>query len=102
MRFGEQLKRLREQKGLGIKRLAPQLRVNYTYLSKLEHGELQPSVDLVKRIADYFGCERDLLLLAAGKVPDDVLSILREQPEESLRMLRTRFARQVAGGEEDK
>lgn len=94
--FGKQLRELRSKKGIGLKRLGPTLGVNYTYLSKLEHGETQPSADLVRRIAEYFDCDRDTLLLAAGKVPEDVLAILRNNPEEALRMLRERYPQGAA------
>lgn len=97
MDFGKRLRDLRNQRGLGLKRLGPQLGVSYTYLSKLEHGEIQPSADLVGRVADYFDCDRDQLLLAAGKIPEDILAILREQPEAALAMLR-----KLAGAENKK
>jgi hypothetical protein len=46
MKFGRILKKLRTQSGKGIKRLAPELRVSYSYLSKLENEEIGPSEEL--------------------------------------------------------
>src|ERR1700674_5024380 len=39
MEFGQLLRQLRTKTGIGIKRLAPELHVSYTYLSKLENNE---------------------------------------------------------------
>src|SRR5260370_8165127 len=91
MEFGQILRDLRTKSGLGIKRLAPELQVNYTYLSKLENNEISPSAELVTRVAEYFNYDRDALLLSAGKVPQEILDILREHPDEALKLLRDRF-----------
>ncbi len=91
MEFGQILRGLRTRNGIGIKRLAPELQVNYTYLSKLENNEISPSAELVTRVAEYFNYDRDALLLSAGKVPQEILDILREHPDEALKFLRDRF-----------
>ncbi len=91
MRFGQILRQLRGQRGQGIKKLAPDLGVNYSYLSKLESGSISPSAEFVERVADYFHYDRSKLLLSAGKVPEDVLAILRDHPDEALHFLRERF-----------
>ncbi len=91
MEFGDILRELRGRKSVGIKRLAPQLGVSYTYLSKLENNEVRPSEELVDRIAAYFGYDRDRLLLSAGKIPSEVLEILREHPDDAIAFLRERF-----------
>jgi transcriptional regulator with XRE-family HTH domain len=93
MEFGEILRELRNRTGIGIKRLAPELGISYTYLSKLENLEIRPSEELVDRIARYFKYDRDRLLLSAGKVPPEVLNILRENPDEAIEFLRMRFGR---------
>jgi len=90
-KFAGVLKNLRKQSGIGIKRLAPHLGVSYSYLSKLEHGITIPSEKLVYKTAEYFSCDPDSLLLAAGKVPPDVLRILQEHPEDALAFLKQRF-----------
>src|SRR5271170_7822693 len=89
--FGQILRELRTKKGLGIKKLAPDLGVNYTYLSKLENGDLTPSEEVVGRVAKYFNYNSDRLLLAAGKTPPEILRILRENPDQALEFLRERF-----------
>jgi len=73
--------------------LAPALGVNYTYLSKLENSELGPSKKFVARVARYFSYDRDRLLLAAGKVPPEILRILQDNPDEAVTFLKERFGR---------
>jgi len=89
--FGDILRELRGGAGIGIKRLAPELGVSYSYLSKLENNQIRPSEELVDRVARYFDYDRDRLLLAAEKVPPEILRILREHPEDALDFLRERF-----------
>ena len=97
MRFGHILRQLRKEAGIGIKKLAPELGVNYSYLSKLETDSIAPSADLVQRVAAYFNYDSDRLLLAAGKVPEEILQILRDNPEDALAFLRKRFGKLHAG-----
>lgn len=89
--FGGVLKDLRGKAGIGIKRLAPELGISYSYLSKLESNQVRPSEDLVERVADYFHYDRNRLLLSADKVPLDVIEILRENPDEAIAFLKKRF-----------
>lgn len=91
MEFGDILRSLRAKEGIGIKRLAPELRVSYTYLSKLENNETSPSAEFVERVAHYFDYDCDRLLLSAGKIPEEILTILRENPDEAVKFLRDRF-----------
>jgi transcriptional regulator with XRE-family HTH domain len=91
MEFGGLLRELRSQTGLGIKRVAPELGITYTYLSKLETNQVRPSAELVDRMATYYGYDRDLLLIAADRVPPDILEILREHPGDAIAYLRSTF-----------
>lgn len=77
---------------MGIKRLAPELGVTYSYLSKLENEEIGPSEELIERIAEHFDYDRARLMLSAGKVPNEILRILQDNPDEAVRVLRERFA----------
>ena len=95
MEFGQALRQMRSAKGMGLKQLAPDLGVTHSYLSKLEHGRVRPSSDLVDRVAAYFDEDADALLLAASRVPDDVLQILRNHPDEAVALLRQTFGRRL-------
>lgn len=96
MEFGEVLRELRTQAGVGIKRLAPELGVTYTYLSKLESNHVRPSHELVKKVAHYFNYDEDRLLLTADKIPPDVMRILQEHPDEAIQFLKERFGQPSA------
>ena len=91
MEFGELLRQLREESGLGIKKLAPELGVSYTYISKLENGESVPSEEFVKRVARYFDYDSNRLLLSAGRVPPEILRILQRNPDDAIEFLKQRF-----------
>ena len=93
MKFGTVFRELRSKTGMGIKKLAPDLGVSYTYLSKLENNGISPSEDFVNRAAAYFKCDRSRLLLSAGKVPPDVMKILQDHPEDAVELLRKRFGK---------
>jgi transcriptional regulator with XRE-family HTH domain len=89
--LGKTLKKLRAAEGIGIKTLAPRLGVDHTYLSKLENDRAVPSKEVVDRIAQYFNYDSDELMILAGRIPQDVQQILRDNPREAIEFLRRRF-----------
>lgn len=93
--FAERLRTLRRRRGLGLKRLAPELGVSYPYLSKIENSKAAPSEELLDRIARYFEADGDELLILANRIPDDIRRILRENPHEALDFLRRRFGNAI-------
>lgn len=101
MTFGVLLRNLRYKSGIGIKKLAPELGVTYGYLSKLENADATPSEEFVYKVAAYFQQDVGELLLSAGKVPPDVLKILRENPQEAVEFLRARFGRSSEAADHD-
>ncbi len=90
--FGQVLKELRKRKGLSIKRLSSHLDVNYSYISKLENNHTNPSEAFIFKIAEVFDYDREELLLRAGKVPNDLLEILINNPKEAADFLRKKFS----------
>jgi transcriptional regulator with XRE-family HTH domain len=91
MRFSAILKQLRSESGIGIKSLAPELGISYSYISKLENDEAQPSAELVQKVSRYFDYSSTELLLSAGHVPPDILEILRTHPQDAVEFLRKHF-----------
>lgn len=62
-RFGNKLRVLRKRNGLTLKELAQKLEFeSHSYLSAIEFGKKQPSVELVIKIACLFGVSTDDLL----------------------------------------
>ena len=65
------LKILRETKGLSQERLAIELNVSQTMISKYELGQADPGISTICRIAEYFGVSSDYLL----EISDDKISL---------------------------
>lgn len=52
---GRMIKSLREEEGLTTFELATKVFTSQAMISQVENGIKKPSVELLKRIADYFG-----------------------------------------------
>jgi transcriptional regulator with XRE-family HTH domain len=59
---GYKIRLLREREGLIIDELAAKVGASHAMIDYIETGKRQPSVDLLTRIADYFGEPLDNLL----------------------------------------
>jgi transcriptional regulator with XRE-family HTH domain len=82
MDFGERLRELRLQRGLNQRKLAEQVGVDFTYLSKIETGKMPPpSQETIVKLADKLDADLDELLVLADRVPDDVKDIVTKSRE---------------------
>lgn len=82
MTFGERLRELRLDRDLNQRKLAGQVGINFTYLSKIETGKLSPpSQETINKLADALDADADELLILANKVPDDVKDVITESTE---------------------
>lgn len=89
-RFGARVRRLREEKEIGLRPFARMIGFSATYLSKIERDELPPPAEeRIKEIARLLGQDADELLALAGKVASDVREIITEQPQAMASFLRT-------------
>lgn len=52
--FGKRIRELRKSNGLTQERLAHMVNIERSYLSRLEAGERNPSLDLMEKFADSF------------------------------------------------
>lgn len=94
--FGIRIKRLRKRHGYSLKTLANSLKVNYTYLSKIENNRSIPSEEFIEKIAQVFNYDPEELKVRAGKIPEDIRKILRDNPKTVIDYLRREF-----GGNQD-
>jgi transcriptional regulator with XRE-family HTH domain len=63
-RFGEKLRTLRRRHDMTLKELAREFGfTSHSYISAIEFGKKQPSIELVVRIAKLFNVSTDQLLL---------------------------------------
>ena len=53
--FSNVLKELREEKGISQAKLGNVLKLNQSNIAKYETGEREPSIDILVKIAEFFG-----------------------------------------------
>lgn len=85
MSFGKRVRQLRKTKGLTLRGLASQVGVGFTYLSRVETGNMTcgeyPSEALIHRLADALDADEVELLLLAEKIPQPVRKRLLQRPD---------------------
>lgn len=85
MTFGERVRELRKAKNLTLRDLAAKVKVNFTYLSKIENHKLDfgdyPGEGLIRKLAKVLGADEDELLLLAEKIPDDIRRRVVQRPD---------------------
>ena len=67
MAYGEELKALREKRGISQRELATALEVSPALIAHYELGAKVPNVSLAERIAKYFGVTIDSMVRGNGK-----------------------------------
>ena len=88
--FGEEVRRLRQEKGISLRKFAVQVSMSPTYLSKVERGEFPPPAEeKVKAMARLLGQNEDEFLALAHRVASDLTGIIRERPKIMADFLRT-------------
>lgn len=89
-KFGAFVRRLREEKKIGLREMARMIDASPTYVSKIERDEFPPPAEeKVKAIAAIIGCDEDMLLALAGRVASDLEEIIKRNPVEMAAFLRT-------------
>lgn len=85
MIFGERVRQLRKARNLTLRDLAAKVKVNFTYISKIENQKLSfgeyPSEDLICKLAKVLKSDPDELLLLAEKIPADIKRRVIERPD---------------------
>ena len=62
-RFGEKLRLLRKKRNLSVRGLAAIFEMkSHSHIADMESGRSKPSVELLVKIADFFGVTTDQLL----------------------------------------
>ncbi len=60
--LGENIRRLRQERGLRQEELGRRVGASKQSVSNWENGNIAPSIDLLIRLADFFGVSTDYLL----------------------------------------
>lgn len=83
--FGERIRELRKAKNLTLRDVAAKVKVNFTYVSKIENHKLDfgeyPSEELIRKLAKVLGGDVDELLLLAEKIPEEIKQRVLERPD---------------------
>ena len=75
--------------GYSIRKTAAMVGVQFSYLSKVERGEVAPpSEATIKRLAVVLGEDPDVLLALAGKVSEDLRNVILKRPQLFAELLR--------------
>jgi transcriptional regulator with XRE-family HTH domain len=88
--FGTRIRDARRERGLSLRALAERIGVNFTYLSKIEAGEMDPpSEEKILAIARELEVESDELFILAQKMPDELTrAALQTHVPQILRMVK--------------
>ena len=97
MKFGRRLRQLRKVKAIGIKPLAKKVGVDHSYLSRIESGRVQPSEQVVHKLAHVLSCDEAELMLLADKVPPTWRTTIRKASYEAASILGESLAEYRAG-----
>jgi transcriptional regulator with XRE-family HTH domain len=84
------LRDLRESNGKSLRQVAKDTGVNPAYLSRVERGEKPASADIQRRLAAYYDVEPEVVAVASGTLPGDIIQILQENPA-AIEGLRKRY-----------
>lgn len=84
------LRELRRKQGHTLRSVASELGVAPSQLSRMERGERSVGEAATQRLSDYYHVPAEVINLATGRVPADVVAILLAHPEE-LANLRKKF-----------
>ena len=82
--------------GLSLRSAARRLAVDPAHLSRVEAEKTAASASLIRRLADLLACEEDVLLLLAGRLPEDIRAVVETQPFRAASALRNTAALCVA------
>ena len=79
--LGQKIKRLRKAKGLTQRVLADAVGIDFTYLSKIENGNIPypPSSKTLRKLAEQLEVSELGLLQTAEKLPEEVQSIAQSE-----------------------
>ena len=72
MDIGKNIKKIRKDKGLLQKQVAIELNIDQSNYNKIENGKRAPSVEMLNKLADFFGVTVDDILNPDKEVPKEI------------------------------
>ncbi|MNY36589.1 helix-turn-helix protein [compost metagenome] len=97
MTLGQRLKELRLSKNWTLRELAKLVEADFTYLSKIENDRTDrpPSEELLGKLADKLGANRDELMGLSGELPKDVREAVARN-KQALAFLRSAVSKDLS------
>jgi len=87
--FGTCLRKKRTAKGYSLRKFAELVGVSATYLSQVEQEHVTtPTADRVRRMAELLDENTDEWIILAGRLPDDLASIIMQHPTQMPELVR--------------
>lgn len=84
--FGDYIRELREAKrskdrSFSVRGLAKKLKIQASYLSRLESGSAPPpSNEVIRKFAIELKTEASVLMFLAGRIPEDLIPFIKKRP----------------------
>jgi len=72
MSIGQNIKKIREEKGMTQQQIAELIHMHRSNYSKIESGQREISVDALNKIAKFFGMSIDQIVNFDGAVPKEI------------------------------
>jgi transcriptional regulator with XRE-family HTH domain len=80
--FGKMLKELRTKKEISQRKLAEMVGIDFTYISKIESGAMDPPAEeKIVKMADVLGEDPDAMIIAAKKIPSHFQKTITENKD---------------------
>jgi len=78
--FGELIRQARKDKKYSQRELAKLLKIDFTYLSKLENNraDYAPKEDVIRGLAKHLALNEEQLIFLAGRIPQQEADLLKQ------------------------
>ena len=78
--FGKLIRQARKNKGYSQRELAKLLKVDFTYLSKLENNraDYAPKEEVIRSLARHLNLNPEELIFLAGRIPQNQAELLKQ------------------------
>jgi len=86
MNTGQNIKKIREEKGMTQQQIAELIHMHRSNYSKIESGQREISVDALNKIAKYFGMTIDQIVNFEGSIPTEI-SIEDKNTNEKIKLI---------------
>ncbi|MCG5058704.1 MAG: helix-turn-helix transcriptional regulator [Limnoraphis sp. WC205] len=88
--FGKLIRQARKDKGYSQRQLAALLKVDFTYLSKLENdrADYPPKEEVIRGLGRNLGIDEEELIFLAGRIPQHYESLLKQNNKEITALFR--------------